>query len=102
MKDNFGTEIEVGDIVLSAATREGGYFRIGKVTKLYKDGSPGIIAPTEKYLGPGKGYGPAWYRGPAGSNVLVLRKSEVGENSLPYGLIKRLYMDYEADAPDLG
>lgn len=102
MKDNFGTEIEVGDIILSAATREGGYFRVGKVTKLYKDGSPGIIAPTKKYLGPGEGYGLAWYRGPAGSNVLVLRKSEAGRSRLPLALIERLYMNYETDAPNVG
>lgn len=100
MKDNFGTEIEVGDIVLSAATREGGHFRVGKVTKLYKDGSPGIIAPTKKYIGPGKGFGPAWYRGPAGSNVLVLSKGD--EFDMPARLADRIMMDYEADAPDLG
>lgn len=104
MKDSFGTEIEVGDIVLSAATREHGYFRIGKVTKLYKDGSPAIKSPSKKFEWDGVSergaYVPAWYNGKAGTNLLVLSKDD--GYRIPEALAQRLLMDYEADAPDLG
>lgn len=102
MKDRIGTEIEVGDIILAAATREGGYFRVGKVTKLYKDGSPAIRAKSEKFEWDGVAergeYVPAWYNGPCGTNVLVLAKWDTGSN--PEALHRAIEMNYEAEAPE--
>lgn len=97
MKDCLGTEIEAGDIILSSATREGGHFRVGKVTELYGDGSPRIKAPGKKWV-PGKGYVPTWYNGRAGSNVLVLAKGDdVGWR--PEAMTKAIYQDWDADVP---
>lgn len=101
MKDRIGTEIEVGDIVLSSATREGGYFRIGKVTKLYKDGSPAIRAKSKKFEWDGESehgeYVPVWYNGAAGTNLLVLQKGVA--QIIPIKLFDELRRDYDLEQP---
>lgn len=100
MKDRIGTEVEVGDIVLSSATREGGYFRIGKVTKLYKDGSPCIKSPSKRFDWDGVAehgrYVSAWYNGKAGTNLLVLQKGRV----MPTALLDEIVRDYDAELPE--
>lgn len=102
MKDRIGTEVEVGDIVLSSATREGGYFRIGKVTKLYDDGSPCIRAVAKKFDWDGKSelgrYVPAWYNGKAGTNLLVLGKTD--SRVTPIRLFDEINRDYDAEVPE--
>lgn len=90
MKDNFGTEIEVGDIVFSAGTATG-RAKLGKVYAFDRNGWPMV-----KY--PEGGEKPAWRKSSAGFHVLVLQKG--ADASQPYGLYKELLRDYEREAPE--
>lgn len=91
MKDNFGTEIEVGDIVFSAGTATG-HAKLGKVYAFDRNGWP-MVKYTEKREGE-----PVWKKSSAGFHVLVLQKG--ADLSQPYGLYKELLRDYEREVPE--
>ena len=98
MKDLLGVVIEEGDIILSAGTATG-RAKMGKVYGFDKNGWPMVKYPEDDRVS-GK---LIWKKSSAGAHVLVLRK-DVGPDytSMPVALYDRLYMDYEADAPNLG
>jgi len=98
----FGTVVEIGDIIISAASREGGYLKLGKVYGFDKAGHPLIKSAGKKWES-GKGYYSAWVKGSAGSGVIVLRSTSVlTDFSIPQGLFEALCMDYDSATPDLG
>jgi hypothetical protein len=95
MKDMLGTEVQVGDIIMSAGTATG-RAKLGKVYGFDRNGWPMVKYPesdrrTRKQI---------WKKSSAGFHILVLRADV--PFAIPQPLIDRLYMDYEADAPNLG
>lgn len=99
MKDKFGTEVEVGDIVVSAASRDGGYLRVGKVYGFGTNaGTPLVISKTKKYNYKTKVYEDGWQRGPAGSGIIVLAKTDGLDT--PVGLADEILRDYDKEIPE--
>jgi len=99
VKDKLGTEIEVGDIVVSAASRDGGHLRVGKVVGFGpKSGVPTVISKTKKYDHKQHKYVDKWRRGPAGSGIIVLAKAIALD--IPYGLADEIFRDYDLEVPE--
>lgn len=98
MKDLLGVVVAEGDIILSAGAATG-RAKMGKVYGFDKNGWPMVKYPEDDWVS-GK---LIWKKSSAGSHVLVLRKDAGPDyTSMPVALYDRLYMDYEADAPNLG
>src|SRR2546430_15906519 len=98
----FGTVVEVGDIIISAASREGGYLKLGKVYGFDRAGHPLIKSAGKKYES-GKGYYSAWVKGLAGSGVIVLRSTGGGgQLTLPPGPSQGRYHDFQKGPPRPG
>jgi hypothetical protein len=89
VRDNFGTEIEVGDIVFSASTATG-RAKLGQVYAFDHNGWPMVKHPGKEKS--------VWKKSSAGFHVLVLQKG--ADASQPYGLYKELLRDYEREVPE--
>lgn len=100
MKDMLGVPVDIGDIILSAASREGGYVKLGKVYGFDKQGHPLIKFVSKDYDYESHSYAERWRKGSAGSTVIVLMKAE--EYAISGALLSRIDQDYDSDTPKLG
>lgn len=92
MKDMVGTVVEVGDIIVAAASSSYGH-KLGKVYGFRKDGSP-MVKHVETDWRTGKA---KWRKSEAGINLLVLQKGTA--QIIPIRLFDELRRDYDLEEP---
>lgn len=91
-RDAYGVEVEVGDVVVSAASSTGRH-RIGKVYRLDKNGYPWIkVAEKDR-----RSLTYVWTKTSAGSSFIILNKK--GRAWLTPPVNDRIELDYDADQP---
>lgn len=100
MKDKLGTEIGLGDIIVSAASRDGGYLRVGKVYGFAKDGLPLVVSRGSKYDYTARKHVAFWRRGVSGTGIIVLAKPDGFGMTQPIGLYDEIFRDYDAEVPE--
>jgi len=90
--DAYGVEVEVGDVVVSAASSTGRH-RIGKVYRLDKNGYPWIqVAEKDR-----RSMTYQWTKTSAGSSFIILHKKNAAW--LTPAVNDRIELDYDASEP---
>jgi len=90
--DAYGVEVEIGDVVVSAASSTGRH-RIGKVYRIDKNGHPWIkVAEKDR-----RTLTYTWTKTSAGSSYIVLHKKNAAW--LTPAVNDRIELDYDASEP---
>lgn len=99
MKDMLGTEVEVGDIILSAGTATG-RSKIGQVYGFDKNGWPMMKSEDFKWNPETRAYDlPFWKKSSAGFHVLVLGRERLAQMQPTKELWAAINQDWDASAP---